>query len=335
LTAVTVFTVGGPSVGLGHVARCGALSAELVDLGFQVTIVLQGSEACLHFFPVAARVVTVADWMHDPETCRERALASQIALFDCYGLSDAFYSTVFEGFAGLPVFFDDLGRTPWCRGVVINGAPHAASLYPDRVEHALLVGAEYQSLRPDFQDCERRVCSASVKRMVITLGGDDIRSLAPPFFERLSVMPEHWELTFITTGSSRTCGVLRTLVDEPHRLVIDADGATMRREFSLADLAITAAGQTTFETAAVGLPVVVIQVADNQRELVRAWQALGYVVNVLSWFDASSPGQLESAVRAMAPHEIRQLVAAKGQRAIDGRGASRIAKRIKELLVHA
>ncbi len=47
-----------------------------------------------------------------------------------------------------------------------------------------------------------------------------------------------------------------------------------------ADLAVMAGGMTVFETAALGIPALILQIAENQKMIAAAWQQSGYAVDL-------------------------------------------------------
>ena len=91
-----------------------------------------------------------------------------------------------------------------------------------------------------------------------------------------------------------------------------------------ADLAVTAAGSTSWELARVGTPQVAIVLADNQRPVAQGLAAEGLAVS-LGWHADLTPESIAGAVGALAGDAGRRgEMSRRGRELIDGRGACRV-----------
>jgi RimJ/RimL family protein N-acetyltransferase len=100
-----------------------------------------------------------------------------------------------------------------------------------------------------------------------------------------------------------------------------ADMAAIMAE---ADLAIGAAGTTTWERCCLGLPSIVIAVSQNQESSAAALGAEGKVIYLGSG-KALAPGAIADTVKSLLdkPHEVKRLSAACAE-LVDGKGAERV-----------
>lgn len=91
------------------------------------------------------------------------------------------------------------------------------------------------------------------------------------------------------------------------------------------DISISAAGSTTYELAACGVPALLIVAADNQVWLAREAKRQGMAIN-LGWYYELDVTQLYSALDSLINnHVLREKMTARGQELIDGQGAQRVA----------
>jgi spore coat polysaccharide biosynthesis predicted glycosyltransferase SpsG/GNAT superfamily N-acetyltransferase len=96
----------------------------------------------------------------------------------------------------------------------------------------------------------------------------------------------------------------------------------MRALMETADLALSAAGQTLGELARCGVPTLVFQTADNQREHAGFWRQAGF-------FDRPTTlDTLDADLDRMESAELRRERSAAGRRASDGQGARRVVRRL-------
>ena len=95
-----------------------------------------------------------------------------------------------------------------------------------------------------------------------------------------------------------------------------------------ADLAISAGGATTWERCCLGLPSLVISIAENQRPTCEALAAAG-VIDYLRHKDAVSVERLSRALKALLndPRQRQRLAAASAE-LVDGLGIERFTRRL-------
>ncbi|MDD3880161.1 MAG: glycosyltransferase [Syntrophomonas sp.] len=91
------------------------------------------------------------------------------------------------------------------------------------------------------------------------------------------------------------------------------------------DISISAAGSTTYELVACGVPALLVVAADNQLRLAREAERQGMAFN-LGWYHELDPDRLYFALDRLINNQIlREKMAVRGQELIDGRGAQRVA----------
>jgi spore coat polysaccharide biosynthesis predicted glycosyltransferase SpsG len=96
-----------------------------------------------------------------------------------------------------------------------------------------------------------------------------------------------------------------------------------------ADVAISAGGSTCWELAFMGLPSLVIVVADNQRGIAAGLAEEGAAVS-LGWHADLAPPDIARSVRSLADDAAaRRRMTARGRRLVDGCGGDRL---VRELL---
>jgi spore coat polysaccharide biosynthesis predicted glycosyltransferase SpsG len=164
-------------------------------------------------------------------------------------------------------------------------------------------------------------------RLLVTLGGGDPHNLWPPLLAALDRVPREMATTIVVGPFVRDSAALDAALER-----FTTRGRICRAPGSLGelvadtDLALTGAGQTLYELAALGRPAVAVQLADNQAPQLRAFVAAGAVVCAGG---ASDPGIAPAAVSmildlARRPDRLSHMAAA-GPGLVDGQGARRVA----------
>jgi len=96
-----------------------------------------------------------------------------------------------------------------------------------------------------------------------------------------------------------------------------------------ADLALSASGSTCWELCRMGVPALLLPLADNQLPLARALDNAG-AARCLRPFDALHCDDLAAAIIALAGDaDGRDAMSEHGRRIVDGRGAARVAARLR------
>jgi UDP-2,4-diacetamido-2,4,6-trideoxy-beta-L-altropyranose hydrolase len=91
-----------------------------------------------------------------------------------------------------------------------------------------------------------------------------------------------------------------------------------------ADVAISAAGSTSWELLYMQVPFVGISVADNQRPSARRLSETGLAIT-LDWSPRMKSEEIAAALKTLIPDQHKRSVMAKrGRELVDGRGVERV-----------
>jgi spore coat polysaccharide biosynthesis predicted glycosyltransferase SpsG len=319
----TILTAGGRGIGLGHLRRTLALAAALREQGVAATFHIEGDAAARAIVEQDGHAARLVESL--TPAAEEGLAKSDFVVADAYTLTEADFRAL-QSFGPL-VVIDDLADRRITADVVINaGAGATPDAYAGMSVKVVLAGVTYAMLGPAFWSAVPRRVEGEVTRIVVTLGGsaaaDDVFALAA---SARAACPNA-VVVAITSGAAG---------DPPRR----NDGIQERRDppdflslIAAADVAITAAGQTMYELAALGTPAIAVCVADNQRPGVEAMAA----ANAVRYAGAlSSPGITDAvaeSLQQLAPAATRQGFAARSQNLVDGRGAGRAARAVLESL---
>lgn len=191
-----------------------------------------------------------------------------------------------------------------------------------------LAGAEYAVLRKSFLKAGPARQRRELNCLLMTFGGGDDRgaislaasALDVPFMSSVKVI--------VVAGqdnprNSSNRGLLQRLK------YLNAEYAIQPENFvdllGVADLAVMAAGTTSYEAARMGLPMLLCSIVDNQVSQGAAFERLG-CAKYLGGFEQLAPEALQGAVMQMLSDPSRLArMSVSASRAVDGNGAKRIA----------
>jgi len=312
----------GPSLGYGHVARLGALleawaaaggSAVLAGAGlggrlrqrFAETIAIVDEPlapgALLERFPQAA-AVALDGYHFGPET--ERALRARKPL----------------------LVFDDLGeRTPEGDLILNQNLGASADAYPD-APGKVLAGASYTLFRNELRVARNRERSAGARRVLCAFGGSDPLTLSGSVARRLlEELPDTRVAVVVGPAfSPAQRAELQRLAGIHAALELVEDPPSMAEVFASASAAVLGAGSSAWDALCLGVPCVLVAVADNQRPVlagaVQAGAALGVGVA-----GSGTPGLvLDAIARLLDDAALAAELSERGRRLFDGRGCFRV-----------
>ncbi len=320
--------------GLGHLARCTSLARALARAGaVPVFRVEAGALPALRAAGWEAEEAVPAEG--DALGVLEEAGAFAAVVVDSYVLHPGLVERLYASARRL-VLVDDLAELYAPADLVVNGAAHAASLAydPARVG-ALLAGTRYLLLRPDFAEAPApRPVPPRPERVLVAMGGGDPLGRMAPVLETVRAAVGEGPVLDAVVGPffGAEWGARADAAWDARGVRLHRGKADLRPLMLRADLAVTAAGLALYELAACGVPTVAFSIAPNQRPQLAALAGAGALVSA---GDAGEPGfeaRLRDAAASLAASApAREAAAREAHRAVDGRGAERVAARLLAL----
>lgn len=332
---------------MGHFMRCLALAQTWIEMGgraiFAMTETNPTIDALLHATGASlARLTATAGCLHDAsETVavagREGA---RWIVADGYEFA-AGYQDALRQRENRVLFIDDDGRYQrYEADLILNQNAHAAeTLYADRAAHTrLLLGPRYALLRRQFQSTTPppRDFTRPARKVLVTLGGADPENVTQNIIEALQAMPGDTLEALVVVGGSNIHGAKleQAVAASPARINLVRDAKNMPELMAWADVAVSAAGSTTLELAYMGVPMLLLVIADNQTGVAERMQSLGAARN-LGWAHAVSVSAIAEAIRElMIDNDERSRLSRTALELVDGRGTRRVARALRQESVH-
>lgn len=327
--------------GTGHVMRCLALAQGCKAMDGEAEFFLGQSTTSLDRrieaagFAVQHANVTPGTAGDATETLsRARAIEPSWIVADGYHFGAAWQEQI-KG-AEIPLLLlDDYGHaTHYYADVVLNQNLHADEQpYVSREPYTeLLLGTRFALLRDEFlkeQSWERETPPLA-RKILVTLGGSDPANVTGGVMELLSTM-ESAEITIVVGGSNPHLDLLRhRAANLPCPMKVTVDAYNMPQLMRWADVVIAAGGTTSWELAFMGLPSVVITLADNQMDISEALDRAGVSISIGKW-NSEGKGRLMLELPPLLAHPSRrEQMSRKGRELVDGCGRERVLKTIAE-----
>lgn len=347
-------------IGTGHVMRCLTLADALREQGAECLFIcrphtghlmdlivqrghgtrslpaLDATHSPQAAGPAHARWLGT-DWASDADDTHQALDAAPVdwLVVDHYAI-DATWEQALRPACRRLMVIDDLADRPHDCDLLLDQnlgrtAEDYACLIPNNTP--TLIGPQYALLRPEFAQLRAeslaRRNSPQLKRLLITMGGVDKDNATGRVLDALntSALPPDLEITVVMGPHAPWLQEVQTQARQMHCPTQVLVGISdMARLMTECDLAIGAAGGTSWERCCLGLPSIVMVLADNQRAGASALQEAGAAIAM-----QSAPEIVNLFQDIPSSCTIRALLerlSKAAERVTDGRGATLVAQQL-------
>ncbi|MNJ23670.1 UDP-2,4-diacetamido-2,4,6-trideoxy-beta-L-altropyranose hydrolase [compost metagenome] len=353
-------------IGSGHVMRCLTLADALAAEGFECHFICREHPGNLldyisekgyktHVLSVQGKTVidqalltftpqpSHSDWLgdsqrHDAEKCVKilKMLRPAWLIVDHYAL-DAEWEFVLKDFCRKVLVIDDLAdRSHICDLLVDQNLGRSPEDYVGLVSShcELLIGPLFSLLRSEFYKLRSYSLSRrkkfQMRKILIAMGGVDLPNATIKTLETLKKcnLPDDCEIVVVMGGyapSLENTKALATTMPWPTKVLVDI--SDMAEQMATSDLAIGAAGGTSWERCCLGLPTIVVVLAENQWAGAYALQLTDSAV-LLGDVDQIESG-LPSAMGTILQSDRLEEVSQHASRIVDGLGVQRLIEKMR------
>ena len=350
-------------MGTGHVMRCLTLANALREQGGECHFICREHPGNLiefirnqghHAYPLAYSLANSkpsagheraalahAAWLgttqiEDAAACRDvvAKIGPHWLIQDHYALDSQWERALKPYYSRLMVIDDLADRSHECDLLLDQTFGRESKDYQPRVPAGcrILCGAQYALLRPEFAELrpyslERRQ-QAKLKNVLVTMGGVDKNNATGCVLDALDkvALPDECQITVVMgAGAPWLASVRKKSATLSRAIKIHVGISNMAQLMADSDLAIGAAGATSWERCCLGLPAIMVVLAENQREVARGLASVSAVKALFSLDRISTdlPVLLNDLV--LSESGLRAMSAA-AARVTDGHGAQALAR---------
>ena len=305
-----------PSMGIGHVMRCLTLARELAGRGWTCRF------ACSPETPATVAALRASGFeIVSPDA----APPSDWAVVDHYGLDQGYERPLRSRMERILVIDDLADRRHDCDILLDQTVGRDRSDYVPLAPPSALIlaGAKHALLRPEFTGADapaRRLRGNDT--ILVSLGGTDPSDSTSLVLEALALANLNRPVSVVMGSAAPALeNVRRTAARLSPPAEVFVDVSDMAGLMGACGLAIGAAGSSALERCCLGLPTLLLVIADNQKAVARGLEQAGAAVTVP--LDAAAIAaklyQLVHDEAALA------LMAERARHLCDGHGAARLA----------
>ena len=344
------------AMGIGHVMRCLALANGLRAQGQQVSFMCQNRPGNLieaierqGFFvfvisPIVQSTIEPVDelvhahWLGMPQhadaaICAEylRTVQPDWVIVDHYAL-DYRWQVLLQPYYKRLMVIDDLADRRHS-GQLLLDQTYGRVLEDYRglvpADCRLLLTAEYALLRPEFvqwrDKSRQRRHFPVLQKMLITLGGVDKDNITGQVLAalRACVLPEQLTIDVVLGETAPHLAAVRQMAASmQNRTDVKVNVDNMAELMAMSDIAIGAAGATTWERCCLGVPTATLVLAENQQVLAQHL-ATENIIWLLSFVN------LQAELRGFFANLKRADMAERSHKAmclVDGMGVDKVVR---------
>lgn len=327
-------TVASPQIGGGHVLRCLALAEGLEKHGFRPVFAVSRTTVETVALLKNSKFEIVEAAPADVHLA-EAASGAGVVIFDGYDMDRAI-ERQWRGRAPVRLVIDDLANRPHDCELLVDHAPgRAASDYASLVPaHCrVLAGPSFALLRPEFLRYRERALSrrpgGTPRRLLVAMGLTDLDGITRRAVEGALLAGLGLEIDVVVGRAASSLAWLEGMaVAAPLRIHIDIDATAMAELMMSSDIAIGGAGGSSLERCCMGLPTLMILLAENQRLAAETLERAGAAWLLGDLVDAT-PEHIATALKLFA-NQSRALDECSKVAAtiVDGGGTDRVCREL-------
>ncbi|WP_254277419.1 UDP-2,4-diacetamido-2,4,6-trideoxy-beta-L-altropyranose hydrolase [Halomonas sp. 3H] len=237
-----------------------------------------------------------ASWVQDAAACLPHLaeLSPVWLVVDHYALDHRWEMAVLDGLSDSRprlLVIDDLADRHHIADLLLDQnlgrqAEDYRRLVPETCR--VLAGPRYALLRSEFREwreasLRRRAREPRLQRLLINLGGVDRENITGRVLDALTTcdLPDDLQISVVMGASApwREAVTAQARAMPRHTEVV-VNVSDMARRMSEADLAIGAAGSTSWERCCLGVPTLMLELAENQKGIAQALHHASAAYNV-------------------------------------------------------
>jgi len=324
-------------MGMGHIMRYLSLAEAWQDSGglpiFATT--MQGEQADSFFKQQGIEAVKLSVVPGSPEDAEQTAKLAhernvQWIVVDGYQFNSTYQKILKKEELSILLIDDIADGQHYYADLVLNtGISAQENLYPDRETGTrLLLGPRYVLLRREFLKHKRpeRKIENPLNKIFVTLGGSAPENIILKVIEGLRQLKNPALQVKVLAGQLNTnlANIVHAIQRAGNHFEIVSAGTPVSELMAWCEVAVSGAGITIWELAFMGVPSVLLVLADNQRSNAQNLGDLNAAVN-LGWHGDLQPVKIAQAVEGLLGEQGGAFrLSQKARQLVDGEGVSRV-----------
>jgi UDP-2,4-diacetamido-2,4,6-trideoxy-beta-L-altropyranose hydrolase len=343
-------------MGVGHLSRCLALAQTLRARGAKVAFIcrampggaqdlvtLQGFQ--LYTLPPITKLPDPRDTAHWLGCAQDEDADETMAVLrrehpqpdwlivDHYGIASDWEQRLRTACKRILVIDDLADRRHDC-DLLLDQSLRDNNPYVRLVPQtcAVLLGPKYALLRHEFLEARStsKVRVGKIHKVIVFFGGSDFTCDTLKALDALNAINEDMQADIIVGSMNPARDLIQRACQQNPSLHFEFQVNDIAARFAQADMAIGAGGTASWERLAVGLPSILIQQAENQRENVSQLERHGVAINLGPSVSVDSSRIYKSLMTLVAQPERVQEMSERAFNLVDAMGTGRVSNTMEQ-----
>jgi len=325
-----------PEIGTGHVMRCLSLAEAWQDTGGEVFFVSACDAPALEvrlknegiqILHISQEAGALGD---ADETARiAQKLGADWIIADGYHFGAEYQKAIKDSGLSL-LFIDDYGHADhYYADIVLNQNIYADMSFYSKYEPytRFLLGTKYVLLRREFLKGSGwyRDIPEIARKILVTLGGGDPDNVTLKVIEAVKTVDvSGLEVIVVIGGANPHFDLIQETGKVLPNFTLLKNADNMPELMAWADIAISAGGSTCWELLFMGVPSIVIPIAENQEPIAKELRSQN-IAKVVEFKVLKNKRELFKLIfDFLQSYEMRSAFSKRMAQCIDGKGSSRI-----------
>ncbi len=256
-----------------------------------------------------------------------------ILIVDHYSLDKTWEKKISEKVKKVVVIDDFWDRDHFCNILINHNYTKRKSLYKtvSREKTKLLLGPKFAMIDEDFRNLrkERNFAKNGIKSIFIYFGGTDqynlteltTKILSKPIFDNIKIK-------ILATKSNPKFNSIKTIIETKPNFYLLKNLPNLAEIIKNSDLCIGGGGVTNLERLCLGLPTIVVSVADNQIDSCLSYKDDGYIYYLGEADKITKNILYDKIVTVISDLKGLQKQSNKGMELVDGNGLEEVCRSI-------
>lgn len=340
----------GTIMGSGHVMRCLVLAHKFIKSGHDVTFIcadLKGN-ICEHVVNEGINLLKLShpqennifSWENDLSEISPilEEITPDVLIVDHYQLGYKWEKGIRPYVKNIVAIDDYLDRKHDSDLYLNQNFPASERQNLDAhlpLNCTQILGPEYAILREEFLKAPRKITPATeIRNVLISFGGTDSFNLGQQILEFFQKYEEYktWKINCVIGWQNSNKDRVESLCQSNDNFIFHYQIDYMAKLISEADLCIGAGGSSSWERLYIGVPSIIVSLAENQDNICK-WLYKNKLSYYMGKAEDFSEAGLNSALSRIQNEKLwKKYALTLGQKTVDGSGADRIINAINQIV---
>lgn len=341
----------GDKFGLGHLARCCSIINEFQSTNIEIILLIKtdNQEKATEFlsgqngfseidsFHFLDRNISMFDDTQTIISFFEKR--NGFLILDHYSIDDDYQKRLRQNRIKW-LQFDSHARINIWADILLHGSPAATKeRYQKLIQNSqteLLLGTKYSIVGENFRNKrDPNLVRKRLDTIFVCFGGGQDCGATLQVLQMIDSQKQNFpSVKYIVVVSSVNTQLIeiKRMADANRQIELYVSSDNVDELMLRSDLAIISPGTISYEAACMGLPMILIPIADNQMMNAEGWPKTGCAIS-LDVLDEIAPETLNSAIEEIKNNSERLIqMSSAALNAVDGLGATRVKNKLMSRL---